>query len=219
MRSDHDNSSRCRWLVLALLAALVSPGLASATSDAGATAEQASATASRDGIRAVQGPFEAMLFYVFAAATVVSALGVVISKSVVRMATWLFFSFGMIAVLYFLLQAHFLAAVQLIVYVGGILVLIVFGIMLTGTSPWLRFDVKPSEIAISGVACGALAGVIGYVLCTTQWPAASQTVDNIRIDDLGKALLTDYLVPFELAAVLLMIVMIGAAYLARQPQK
>ena len=115
--------------------------------------------------------------------TVVSALGVALSRSVVRMATWLFFTFGAVALLFFLLQAHFLAAVQLIVYVAGVLVLIVFGIMLTASSPWLRFEVKRGELLVSGVICAGLCAVIGHAIWRTNWPAsraASRGVSRLR---------------------------------------
>jgi NADH:ubiquinone oxidoreductase subunit 6 (subunit J) len=170
-------------------------------------------------IHAASGLQEAALFYAFALMTVVSALGVALSRSVVRMATWLFFTFGAVALLFFLLQAHFLAAVQLIVYVAGVLVLIVFGIMLTASSPWLRFEVKRGELLVSGVICAGLCAVIGHAIWRTNWPTSRAASTNIGIDALGRTLLTDYLVPFELAAVLLMVILIGAAYLARQPQR
>ncbi len=160
--------------------------------------------------------FEGVFFWVFALATVASALGVVITGNVVRMALCLFSAFGGVAMLFFLLQAHFLAAVQLIVYVGGILVLIVFGIMLTSSSPWVRFEVKRGEVAASGVICLALFGALWAVLLGADWSGASPASDNISIASLGRTLLTHYLVPFEVAAVLLMVIMVGAAYLARQ---
>ena len=166
-------------------------------------------------ITAEQNWQEDVLFYVFAAATVVSALGVVLSRSVVRMAMSLFATFGAVAMLFFLLQAYFLGTAQLIVYVGGILVLVVFGIMLTSSSPWLKFDVKRGEVVAGGVICAGLCAALSFVILQAEWQG-EPTVESSSVAWLGKALLTNYLVPFEVASVLLLVVMIGAAYLAKQ---
>src|SRR5437588_12946226 len=91
----------------------------------------------------------AVLFWVFAAMAGSSALGVVVSKNIVRMAVFLLFTLAGVAGLYFLLSAEFLAAVQLVVYAGGTLILIIFGVMLTSKSPFSRFAPTPGEIVIS----------------------------------------------------------------------
>ena len=159
--------------------------------------------------------WHALAFYVFGGLTVVSALGICLSRNVVRMAIGLFATLGSVAMLYFLLAAPFLAVIQLIVYVGGTLVLLIFGVMLTAKSPWASFDVKRSELVIAGLVCVVLAtALIGIVLHTT-WPTTGPT-DAIPVAVIGQELLTTYLVPFEAASVLLLVVMIGAAYLVRQ---
>lgn len=169
-------------------------------------------------ITTVQNWQEDVLFYVFAGLTVLSALSVVFAGSVVRMAMWLFATFGAVAMLFFLLQAFFLGVVQLVVYVGGILVLIVFGIMLTSSSPWLKFEIKRGELIATGVVSLGLCGVLCYVLLNAQWTGKPLT-EGATMAGLGQALLTDYLVPFEVASVLLLVVMIGAAYLAKQERR
>ncbi len=182
----------------------------------GALAQDAPAVGSGDvTITAEQNWQEDVLFYVFAIATVVSALGVVLSGSVVRMAMCLFATFGAVAMLFFLLQAYFLGTAQLVVYVGGILVLVVFGIMLTSSSPWLKFEVKRSEVVASGVICAGLCAALSFVMLRADWQG-EPSVESSTVAWLGKALLTNYLVPFEVASVLLLVVMIGAAYLAKQ---
>src|SRR5437762_12512594 len=90
-----------------------------------------------------------VLFWVFAVLSGASALGVVISRNIVRMAVFLLGTLAGVAGLYFLLSAEFLAAVQLVVYAGGTLILIIFGVMLTSKSPFSRFQPKPAEIVIS----------------------------------------------------------------------
>src|SRR5450432_3459828 len=90
-----------------------------------------------------------VLFYIFALMSVVSALGVMISRNIVRTAVCLLFTLAGVAGLYFLLNAEFLAAVQLVVYAGGTLILIVFGVMLTSKSPFSRFEPKLAEVIIA----------------------------------------------------------------------
>src|SRR3954463_12252206 len=91
----------------------------------------------------------AVLFYVFALMSAGSAIGLVISRNIVRTAVCLLFTLVGVAGLYFLLNAEFLAAVQLVVYAGGTLILIVFGVMLTSKSPFSRFEPKVAEVAIA----------------------------------------------------------------------
>src|SRR6059058_1814842 len=97
----------------------------------------------------------AILFYLFALMSAASAIGVVLSRNIVRTAVCLLFTLVGVAGLYFLLSAEFLAAVQLVVYAGGTLILIIFGVMLTSKSPFSRFAPKPGEIVIS-LAIGAV---------------------------------------------------------------
>jgi len=159
---------------------------------------------------------EALLFYFVAAATVVSALGICFSKNIVRMAVWLFASLGAVALIYFMLAANFLGAIQLIIYAGGTLILLVFGVMLTSKSPWARFDVKPIELVAAAGVCVGLFICLFIVFGRAIWSSAITIVPGATVADIGIQLMTIYLVPFEVAGVLLFIVMVGAAHLARQ---
>src|SRR5204863_2920159 len=89
------------------------------------------------------------LFYIFALMSAASAIYVVASRNIVRTAVGLLFTLVGVAGLYFLLNAEFLAAVQLVVYAGGTLILIVFGVMLTSKSPFSRFEPRLFEIVIA----------------------------------------------------------------------
>src|SRR2546421_5102939 len=91
----------------------------------------------------------AALFYLFPVMSAAIALGVVLSRNIVRTAVCLLFPLVGVAGLYFLLSAEFLAAVQLVVYAGGTLILIIFGVMLTSKSPFSRFEPKLAEIIIA----------------------------------------------------------------------
>ncbi len=161
---------------------------------------------------------EAIAFYLLAAVVAASALGCVIARNIVRMALCLLGTLGGVALLYFLMAASFLGAIQLIVYAGGTLVVIIFGVMLTSRLQGVQLRPKRIE-AIGGaiVAMGLLAGLVAILLRAT-WPAPSAGAPNSDVARLGNELLSTYLVPFELVSVLLLAVMIGAAYLA-QPER
>lgn len=172
-----------------------------------------------------QKTLEAIVFYAAAIVMAASSLMIVATRNIVHSATWLLGTLGSAALLYFLLAANFLAAVQLIVYAGGILILIVFGVMLTARSPFLRFEPRSGEVAMAAVVGLVLFSGLVWVSLTWTWPdipAARGPAEPGRVAamrDVGYALLTDYLVPFEVTSVLLLAVMLGAAYLARPAKR
>jgi len=165
---------------------------------------------------------EAVVFYIFGGLMVVSSLAIVVSRSIVRSAVWLLGTLVSAGVLYFLLSANFLGAIQLIVYAGGILILIVFGVMLTAKSPYVRFNARPREIVITALVGVILFAALSGLMLATDWPAipdAAPAREVQPVADIGRSLLTEYLIPFELVSVLLLAVMIGAAYLASPEKK
>jgi len=158
----------------------------------------------------------AALFYLFATIAGASALGVVLSRNIVRTAVCLLFTLVGVAGLYFLLEAEFLAAVQLVVYVGGTLILIIFGVMLTSKSSFSHFEPKSGEVVIAIAACIVLFAALVMAIRSADFrPQSLDTTRKYPVVALGQALLGDYLVPFELASIVLLVVMIGAAYLAK----
>ena len=163
----------------------------------------------------------AVLFYGFAALTVVSAWAIVISQNIVRMAVYLLLTLAGAAGMYFMLSAEFLAAVQLIVYAGGTLILIIFGIMLTSRNPFMQLKAPLVErvlgISVVSVIAGKLvfAAVRSPIRMRGPLPG-DPDIGYGQVEAIGVALLSDYLVPFEIAAVLLLVVMIGAAFMARK---
>jgi NADH:ubiquinone oxidoreductase subunit 6 (subunit J) len=162
------------------------------------------------------GGVEALLFYVFSAAILGSGLALCISTNIVRMAVYLFVTLGGVAVMFFLLLANFVGVIQLIVYAGGTLILLIFGVMLTSKSPWVRFDVKRNELIAGGVVCTLLAAALLTVVVVADWPVTQTSVEGPTVANFGEALMSTYLAPFEAVSVLLLVVMIGAALLARQ---
>jgi NADH-quinone oxidoreductase subunit J len=161
----------------------------------------------------------AVLFYLFAGTAAVSAAGLVLSRNIVRSAVCLLFTLAGVAGLYFLLSAEFLAAVQLVVYAGGTLILIIFGVMLTSKSPFSRYEPKLVEVIVATVIASVLLIALILAVRSTVFPVAPTDVaageERYPLNRLGQALLGDYLLPFEIVSVLLLVVMIGAAYLAK----
>lgn len=163
---------------------------------------------------------ETILFAVIASATALSALAVVFSRNVVRCAVWLLFTLVGVSLLYFLLGAEFVGATQLIVYVGGTMVLVVFGVMLTAQQQFLRIRIRPQEWVIGGVLAVSLFALLVTVslrLGEGRQTAAVETLPGAG--QLGVGFLTTYLLPFEIISVHLLVVLIGAAYLARAKRK
>src|SRR6516225_2468367 len=111
-------------------------------------------------------------FYILAAVTGVCALAGVLTQNIVRAAAWLLFTLAGVSGLFFLLGADFVGATQLLVYVGGTLVLVVFGVMLTAQGPFIKMRIGAAEWAI-GLAVGlVLYGVLAVSLLTGKPPVA-----------------------------------------------
>jgi NADH-quinone oxidoreductase subunit J len=161
------------------------------------------------------GDASAALFYLFAIMSGASAIGVAVSRNIVRTAVCLLFTLVGVAGLYFLLHAEFLAAVQLVVYAGGTLILIIFGVMLTSKSPFSRFEPKLAEVVIAISMALVLLFALVMAIARTKFKDEPIAAGVYPVDRLGQVLLGDYLVPFEVVSVLLLVVMIGAAYLAK----
>ncbi len=155
------------------------------------------------------------LFYLFASVAAFGAVAVAVARDIVRAAVFLLFALAGVAGIYFLLDAEFLAAVQLVVYVGGILVLIVFGVMLTSASPLVRYEPSRGEVAVASVLSAVLLAALVLLAVRGHFPVSPTPPEpSAGVEPLGQALLGDYLVPFELASVLLLVVLVGAAHLA-----
>jgi NADH-quinone oxidoreductase subunit J len=166
---------------------------------------------------------EVVLFIVLGAIAITAALGVILARKPIYSALSLLVNFCSLAGLYLLLNAQFLAAAQVIVYAGAIVVLFLFATMLLGggaETANLKSQIPKNYLAI------ALAVVlfleVGYVLVSatltgtqgSDTPEAIASVGNVQA--IGKLLFTDYLLPFELAAVLLLIGIVGAVVLAKR---
>ncbi len=188
-----------------------------------------------------------LLFFLFAALTCGGAFGVVITQNVVRMAFWLILSLGSVSALFFLLDADFIGAAQLLIYVGGTVVLLVFGVMLTASGPYLQIKTSAADGLLGGCVGGLLLLVLASTVYGLKWSELQpKSVPKITIAarpegntlrPLGLAFLglrpdqpigedgvplkaaPGYLLPFEIISVHLLVVLVGAAYLARAKRR
>lgn len=220
---------------------------------------------------------EQLLFWVFAILTCGAAVAVVATQNVVRMAFWLVVSLGSVSALFFLLHADFLGAAQLLIYVGGTVVLLVFGVMLTASGPSVQIKTSPAEAFIGASVGLLLLCVLLFSLTSVEWddlesrlptrnlsPAVAdaqressseadvatsvpsaieaqaaltarnqvgRTVRQLGLGFLGLRpdrdmnrpaggdLSSGYLLPFEIVSIHLLVVLVGAAYLARAKRR
>ena len=158
-----------------------------------------------------------MIFGILSLLLILSCIGVCVSRNLVHSAVYLFFSLFLIAGLYILLYADFIAAVQVIVYVGGILVLIIFGVMLTNKIDKPVIESDSSNKIIGALISGFIFSILSIIVIQTKWPVlANNTEGPSTVELIGRLILGKYLLPFELISILLLAALIGAALLARK---
>ena len=191
--------------------------------------------------------WHSFFFLLFALVACLLAVAVVLTSNVVRMAFYLTLSLGATAGLFFLAGADFVGAMQLLIYVGGTLVLLIFGVMLTAQAPFISMKTERSQwTAVIIVGGSLLVLLIAAALQVPEWwegstqVSASQEVGEVEAlptaTPLGMALLgvrvdadeaaaedqqslAGYLLPFEIISVHLLVVLIGSAYLARAKRR
>ena len=159
------------------------------------------------------------VFYLICFVTVFSAGMVAFSRNIIYSAFSLLGTFMGVAGIYVFLGADFVAAVQVLIYVGGILVLILFAVMLTHRIT----DVEITNRAAGRIPALLVIGIFVYFLIETvkqtPWAKAKEVVYAATTATIGDAFLYDYLLPFELASVVLLGAMIGAVVLSRKEIK
>lgn len=158
-----------------------------------------------------------IVFYLFAALTLVSGFIVVTSRNIVYSAFSLLFTFFGVAGLYVLLGADFVAIVQIMVYVGGILVLILFGVMLTNKITNVQIKTGTLQIIPAILGVGLLAAALLRIFLSTAWKSVAADLPvRTTAHSIGRLLITDYILIFELLGILLLIALVGAASIARR---
>jgi NADH-quinone oxidoreductase subunit J len=166
----------------------------------------------------------ALAFYTLA--TLILAFGVLVitAKNTVYSVMFLIGNFLCIAALYVMLRAEFLAVIQVLVYVGGIVVLYLFVVMLVNLKRPAEVHSAPQRLGKAGLVLGGavlaeLAAILVFGFARGEWaptPAASPEQAMGNVQRLGMMLYTDYLVPFEIASMLLLVAMVGAIVLAKR---
>ena len=163
----------------------------------------------------VQDSFVAIAFYVLALGMVIAAFAVVSLPRIVHSALALVAFFFMISGLYVLLQAEFIAAVQIIIYVGAITVLFLFAIMLTNRSYAPDSNPPNRQYVIAGLVSLTVLGTLLLALSQQSWPTEGEAPTN-SIPMLGQLMLGQFILPFEIAALVLLVAMVGAIVIARE---
>ena len=157
-----------------------------------------------------------ILFFSIVLLVILSAYWVVMSPNLVHSAVSLLFTLFGVAGLYVYLYADFIAASQVIIYVGGILVLIIFGVMLTNKIDDPKLSNQSQNQLVAGVFCLLLLIFQFQIIFNTNWYIGDFITRESTVNDIGMMLLTDYLLPFEIVSVLLLAALIGAAMLSRK---
>lgn len=156
------------------------------------------------------------MFYAFAAVTVLCAAGVAFSSNIVYSAFALLGTLFGVAALYVFLAADFVAGAQFLIYIGGVLVLILFAVMLTH---------RIADVAVSNRAVGrgaallvvaGVAAVLGRAMWVARWPVVAELPDTPTTHPIGHAFLGPYVLPFELASFVLLAVLVGAIVVSRK---
>lgn len=161
-------------------------------------------------------PLYDVMFYIFATLTILSAAIVVFSRNIMYSAYALFLTLFSIAGLYVLLSADFIAVVQLIVYAGGILILLLFGVMLTSDMTTVPVKTNPVYVISSTVGVGLLGGVLYKAVNVTNWTVVVEQTQKTDLKTLGFALMGNYSLLYVVLGIFLLAALIGAASLARK---
>ncbi|MFD0714914.1 NADH-quinone oxidoreductase subunit J [Paenibacillus sp. GCM10027626] len=160
---------------------------------------------------------EFIAFFILSVIIICGAVLMVSFTKVVHMVVSLAAVFIGIAGLFILLQAEFLAFVQVLIYAGSVSILMIFGIMMTKHQDAEAEKSKPLQEVLAGVGALALFGMLFYAIRQTEFPEAQAfTGGDNNVMEIGKQLFTTYVIPFELVSVLLTVAFIGAIAVAKK---
>ena len=161
------------------------------------------------------------LFWFFFLIAIGSAICVVTVRNLVHAAFWLMITLFCVAALYVFLKADFLAATQVVVYVGGILVLVLFGVMMTSGKLDMNLRMERGQLVLGGIVSAGIFAILLLVVNQTEWEISQTPFDSgegtTRL--IGEAIMGDFLLPFETASIILLIALIGAVLITRKEIK
>ena len=156
------------------------------------------------------------LFLIVAALVIASAFWVVFSSNLIHSAVYLLFTLFGTSGLYVFLYADFIAATQVVIYVGGILVLIIFGVMLTNRIDTPSVAASSKNQFIGGIGAFTIFVIQVAIIFNTQWHIGYEQSRETTVANIGNLLLNKYLLPFEIVSILLLAALMGAALLSRR---
>ena len=161
---------------------------------------------------------EQLAFYILAAILVGASLLAVTVRNIFHAAIYLIVALFAMSGFYILLHAEFLAAVQILVYVGAVAMLIIFAVMLTTRMTDVRIRAQNEQVGVGAVVSAILFVALAVAIWGTEWPESTlpMATDNIR--SLGRLIMTKFVLPFEIISVLLLAAMIGAIVIAAKEE-
>ena len=160
-----------------------------------------------------------LIFIAISIMTLIAALGVVTARNLFHAALFLILCFFGVAGLFVTLEAEFLAAAQVLVYIGAISILIIFAIMLSRGIARTSGSFLNAQWPIALLGSGALFVVLAVLLEQAQWPVIEGAVPADTISAIGEAFVNEYVIPFEVASILLVVALIGSILLAREREE
>ena len=155
-------------------------------------------------------------FVVFGLTTLIGAIGTVAAQRLIHNALYLVVALGSVAAIYVLLSADFVAVVQILVYVGAIVILLLFAVMLTPQQVELPATAPIGQQVAAGGIASLLFALIAVAVVLGPWRQATTPLNLPTSQDIGTQLLTTYVFPFELVSLVLLVGMVGALLLARE---
>ncbi|SMB93913.1 NADH dehydrogenase subunit J [Desulfonispora thiosulfatigenes DSM 11270] len=160
---------------------------------------------------------ELLVFWALSFVILGTAIAVVFLDNIIHCALFLILTFIGVAGIYLTLSADFIAIVQILVYAGAVSILIVFSIMLVSRNDGSMKDTNPLGMYkwTSGIISAALFSVISFFIIKTPWDINVGIVTN-SMEKFAEVLLSDYVLSFELAAILLLVALVGAIIIARE---
>ncbi len=153
-------------------------------------------------------------FYILAIVATVTGLGVVFSKNAAHSALFLVAALVAVAGVYFVVLADFLALVQLLLYAGAVTILLLFALMLTRTRSESSSPDNPQK-PLAALVASVFFGIIVYAVYNTPWPVAGEGLRRVTLEDLGSSLFSQWVIPFEVASLVLLVALLGAIIIAR----
>ena len=157
-----------------------------------------------------------LVFAAVSLVTIGAAVLVVTNKNILHSAYFLVLAFVGVAGVYVMLEAPFIAVIQVLIYIGAIAILVIFAIMLTRKLMSKDLEQRNAQWLWSALGSLVLFGVLGWLVYSAKWPVVIEAAPQDPITLMGQELLSTYVVPFEIASVLLLAALVGSILIGRE---